>query len=497
MRPESVTDLDWSPEQARALGDDALDIWQEWLRRLPELPVNRAHTAEEVRAAVTFDVPAEPLSADRLRGYLRSLVMDWSMYPGHPGFMAYISGAGTVPAAPAELLAAALNQNVGGWRLAPAITEIERHLISWFAGRLGLPQRAGGLFTSGGAMATFIALKTARDAKAGWDIRSQGARGGPPLAFYASDEVHIVNDRAADMLGLGRDAVRHVPVDAQLRMRVDALSDAIQTDLAAGVKPIAVIATAGTVGTGAIDPLSAIADVCARHDLWFHVDGAYGGIAALVDELRPRFAGLERADSVAFDPHKWLYTPHSGGVVIVRDLQHLFDAFAVQPTYIWEDPEYTKRGMDYVQVGPQFSRGNYALKVWVSLLAHGWNAFARRIRHDIDLAAYLHRCADERPDFETIAPHGLSIACVRYVPPDLPVFDGREDYLNRLNERLMLDVQLHGRVFPSNAVVRGKFGLRACIVNFRTEAADVDALLDISAELGARIDAAMRPSLGI
>jgi glutamate/tyrosine decarboxylase-like PLP-dependent enzyme len=299
------------------------------------------------------------------------------------------------------------------------------------------------------------------------------------------------------MLGLGRDAVRRIPVDATLRMRVDALRDAINADIRAGVKPAVVIATAGTVATGAIDPLQEIADVCAQHELWFHVDGAYGGTAALVDELRPMFAGIERADSVAFDPHKWLYTPHSGGVVLVRDLQRLADAFSVQPTYIWEDPEYTRRGMDFVQFGPQFSRGNYALKVWVSLLAHGWDAFARRIRHDIELAAWLHRRASERPDFENIAPHGLSIACIRYVPPDLPDFEGREAYLNRLNERLMLDVQLHGRVFPSNAVIGGKFGLRACIVNFRTEAEDIEALLDVSAELGSRIDAEMRPALAL
>jgi aromatic-L-amino-acid/L-tryptophan decarboxylase len=493
-RPEPVQDLDWSPERARALGETALDLWEEWLSRLRELPVGRAHTAEEVRAAVALDIPEEPLAPDALNAHLRDLVLRWSMYPGHPGFMAYISGAGTVPAAPAELLAAAINQNVGGWRLSPAITEIERTLTNWFARRLHLPARAGGLFTSGGAMATFIALKAARDARAGWDIARQGARAGPPLAMYASDEVHVVNDRAADMLGLGRDAVRKVPVDRDLRMRTDGLRDAIARDLAAGVRPIAVIATAGTVATGAIDPLAEIADVCAAHDLWFHVDGAYGGVAALVDELRPGFAGIERADSVAFDPHKWLYTPHSGGVVLVSDLQRLADAFAVHPTYIWEDPEYTRRGMDHLQIGPQFSRGNYVLKVWVSLLAHGWGAYARRIRHDVDLAAYLHAAARQRSEFETLAPPGLSIACFRYVPPDLPDFDGRDAYLDRLNERLMLDIQLTGRVFPSNAVVHGRFCLRACIVNFRTEATDIDALLDVAADLGAKIDRELRPA---
>ena len=490
--PQPVTDLDWSPSRARALGDSVLDIWEELLVRLRDLPVGRARTAEEVRAAVTRDVPRDPLPSHDLAGYLRDVALEWSMYPGHPGFMAYISGAGTVPGAAADLLAAGLNQNVGGWRLAPAMTEIERHLTGWFAQRLGLGERAGGLFTSGGAMATFVGLKAARDAKAGWDIRALGTRAGPPLAFYASNEVHVVNDRAADMLGLGYEAVRHVPTDDMLRMRPDALRDAIERDLAADVRPIAVIATAGTVATGAIDPIAEIADICDRYGLWLHIDGAYGGVAALVEELRPLFSGIERADSIAFDPHKWLYTPHSGGVIVVSDLQRLHDAFSVQPTYIWEDPEYTRRGIDHVPMGPQFSRGSNAFKVWISLLAHGWDAYERRIAHDIELARYLERRAAERPEFETLAGGPLSIACFRYVPPDLPPSADREAYLDRLNERLMLDIQLHGRVFPSNAVIGGRFWLRACIVNFRTEAGDLDALLDVAAELGGKIAAELR-----
>ncbi|MGH7504421.1 MAG: pyridoxal phosphate-dependent decarboxylase family protein [Longimicrobiales bacterium] len=490
--PEPVNDLDWSPARARGLGESVLDIWEELLARLRELPVGRASTADEVRAAVTRDVPAQPLPADELARYLHDVALEWSMYPGHPGFMAYISGAGTVPGAAADLLAAALNQNVGGWRLAPALTEIERHLTGWFAHRLGLPDRAGGLFTSGGAMATFVGLKAARDAMAGWDVRALGTHAGPPLALYASDEVHVVNDRAADMLGLGKDAVRHIPTDNALRMRTGALRDAIERDIAAGIRPLAVIATAGTVATGAIDPLPEIADLCREFALWLHVDGAYGGIAAMVDELRPLFAGIERANSIAFDPHKWLYTPHSGGVIVVSDLQRLHDAFAVHPTYIWEDPEYTRRGVDHVPMGPQFSRGSYAFKVWISLLAHGWDAYERRIAHDVALARYLERRAAARPEFETLAGGPLSIACFRYVPPDLPPSDDREAYLNRINERLMLDIQLHGRVFPSNAVIGGRFWLRACIVNFRTEAADLDVLLDVAAELGGKIDLDMR-----
>lgn len=492
-RPAPVPDLDWSAARARRLGERVLEIWEELLERLPELPVRWPHTAAEVRAAVSVPVPDDPMEESSLVRYLRDLALRWSMYPGHPGFMAYVSGAGTVPGAAADLLAAALNQNVGGYRLSPAATELEWHLLRWFAERFGLPQTAGGLVTSGGAMAAFIGLKAARDAQAGWDIREAGVGAGPPLRFYASTEVHTVHDRAADMLGLGRDAVRMIPVDGELRMVVAELEAAIEEDVRNGYRPIAVVGTAGTVATGAIDPLAAIADVCARRELWFHVDGAYGGVAALVPELRAQFAGIERADSIAFDPHKWLYTPHSGGAIVVRDAQTLADAFAVHPTYIHEDKELTGAGIDLLTLGPQFSRGFQALKIWVSLVAHGWSAYERRIAHDVALARYLHDLARARPEFEVLAPQSLSIACFRYVPTPAPTGEGSEDYLNRLNERLMAEIQLQGRVFPSNAVVNGRFGLRACIVNFRTEAEDVEALLDSAAELGAQLDGEMRP----
>ncbi|MFQ5746206.1 MAG: pyridoxal phosphate-dependent decarboxylase family protein [Gemmatimonadota bacterium] len=498
-RPETVPDLDWSPERARELGEGVLDVWTEWLGRLRDLPVARTDTAGEVGAGVAIDIPDEPLPTADLLGYLRRLTFEHSMYPGHPGFVAYVSGAGTVPGAAADLLAAGLNQNVGGWRLSPGATEIERRLTRWFADRFGFPDTAGGLMTSGGAMASFAALKAARDLTAGGDVRREGIRGGPPLTMYGSTEVHTVNARAADMLGLGTSAFRQIPTDGDYRMRVDLLREAIERDLASGARPVAVVGSAGTVATGAIDPLDDLADVCAEHGLWLHLDGAYGAVASWVDDLRPLFRGIERADSIAFDPHKWLYTPHSGGALVVRDARHLSDAFSVHPSYVREDKELTGRGEDFLNHGPQFSRGFQALKVWVSLLAHGWNAYARRIAHDARLAAYLHERAAAHPDFEVVAPQSLSIACFRYVPPDLRT-DAKDRgnevvqaYMDALNERLMAAVQMDGRVYPSNAVLDGRFVLRACIVNFRTEAEDMDALLEVTSRLGARIDEEMRP----
>jgi aromatic-L-amino-acid decarboxylase len=491
--PEPVPDLDWDADRARRFADRTADLWQEFLGRLPSLPVSGSWSTEQVAAGVTRPIPEEPLPEDELFDYLREVVFDWSMYPGHPRFMAYISGAGTVPGAPAELLAAGLNMNAGGWRLAPSATEIELALVRWFAELFGLPASAGGLMVSGGAMANFVALKAARDAKAPWDVRNRGVPAGPQLTMYASQEVHVVTDRAADMLGLGIDAVRKVPVDGGYRVRMDLLRQAIREDREAGFHPIAVVASAGTVATGAIDPMEEIADLCREERLWFHVDAAYGGPAVLAEDLRPLFAGIERADSIAFDPHKWLYTPHSGGCVLVRDSSALVMSFAALAAYVYEDKELSGHGMDLGMMGPQFSRGFQALKVWISLLAHGRKAYARRISHDAELARYMGTQVEERPEFELATPVCLSICCFRYVPPGLGTSPNHEEYLNRLNQRLMTAIQLDGRAFCSNAVLGDQFVLRACIVNFRTEADDVDALLDVAAELGAELDAELRP----
>jgi aromatic-L-amino-acid decarboxylase len=499
-RPEPVAELDWDPHRARRFAERTVDLWEEWLRRLPDLPIHPGEQPADVRVAVARDVPDEPLPDDELFAYLRRAVFEHSAFTGHPRFMGYVTGAGTVPGAAADLLAAGINMNVGGFTLSPSATEIELCLMKWFADVFGLPEEtAGGLLVSGGAMANFVALKAARDARAGLDVRQAGVGDRPRMAIYASAEVHVTTPRAADMLGLGASAVRLLPVDEGYRMQIGALRDAIRHDRDEGIRPIVVVGTAGTVGTGAIDPLGEIAEVCTEYGLWFHVDGAYGGPAVLADDLRPLFAGIERADSIAFDPHKWLYTPHSGGCVLVRDMQHLADSFGAMASYVYQDAERMGHPFSFGMFGPQFSRGFQALKVWVSLLAHGRRAYGARISHDAELARYLGARVREREEFELSAPVGLSICCFRYVPPGLPGpgATGREAYLDHLNQRLMTEVQLDGRVFVSNAVLGERFVLRACIVNFRTESEDVDAVLDVAAEIGARVDAELRPaSLG-
>jgi glutamate/tyrosine decarboxylase-like PLP-dependent enzyme len=494
QRPRPERALDWPSAQARALGNEVLDIWTELLDRIgDDLPVARNRTAAEVAQAVALPIPADPMPLDELGDYLRRVVFDESMYPGHPGFVAYISGAGTVPGAAADLIAAGLNQNSGGWRLSPAASEIETHLMRWFAERLGMPAETSGYVTTGGAMANMIALTAARSRHAGWDVREVGMRAGPQLTVYVSSEVHDTVDRAVQMLGIGTAGMRHIATDGFLAMDVAALRVAIEADLEAGHRPIAVVGSAGTTGTGAIDPLDAIAGVCADYNLWFHVDGAYGGAAALTDALRHLFTGIERADSVGFDPHKWLYTPLAGACILVRDPASLKEAFAVHATYIVDDDEHTGWGADVYTISPHFSRSFAALKIWVSLLAHGWDAYERRIAHDVALAHYLHRRATDHPELEPMAEPGLSITCFRYVPADLVGRSEANDYLDELNERVMFDLQLGGRVFPSNAIIDGRFALRSCIVNFRTEADTMDELVAESVRIGRALDAGLRP----
>jgi aromatic-L-amino-acid decarboxylase len=496
-RPAPVPDLNWDPARARAFTDRAADMYQELLERLPDLPVSRRWTASEVREAVAFDIPDAPMSDDDLFDYLHRVVFDWSSFMGHPRFYAYITGAGTVPGAAADLLASGVNMNNGGWQLSGSATEIELQLGRWFATELfDLPEGSGGTLTSGGAMANFIALKAARDHRAGWDIRRLGVAGGPPLVLYLSEETHVVSERAADMLGLGTDHVRHVAVDDSFRMRVDALNAAIDEDLAAGRRPFAVVGSAGTVATGAVDLLPQIADVCAARDLWFHVDAAYGGPARLAPDLRPLMDGIERADSIAFDPHKWMYTPLVGGCVVMRDMAHLRESFDMYASYVVQDKDHTGHGLDLGRHSPNFSRQFASLKILVSLLAHGRSAYARRISQDAALARYLGDLVQEREDFELATPPSLSICCFRYVPSGIEtagIDAEREDYLSALNQELMTQIQSDGRAFCSNAILGGRFVLRVCIVNYRTEAGDVEALLDVAAELGAKLDAEMRP----
>ena len=485
--------LDWTADQARALGQQGLELWCELLRTLPERPVSSAWSPSALEA-ITPPIPEEPFSNDELVSFARS-VMELATYPGHPRFMGYICGAGTVPGAVADLLAAALNANAGGFRVGPGAITIETYLTGWFATEVfGLPEGAFGLFTSGGALANLIALKVARDVCGGAAVRERGVSG-IPMAVYASEEAHVVIDRAVDMLGMGSACLRKIPVDDAGRMRIDALERALEEDARAGVRPAAIVATAGTTATGAIDPVDEVAELAARRKTWFHVDGAYGAVACLSERLKPLFRGIERADSIAFDPHKWLSTPIGGGCLVAREPEKLKNSFGMPlPAYVRQDKERTGDGIDLGLYGPEFSRSFYAFKVFFSLLAHGRRPYAASIERNVDLVRYLAESVDTHPNMERMSDGKLSVCCFRYVPSTLR---GDDQALDALNERLMTELQVDGRAFCSGSVVRGRFALRACIVNFRTGKEDVDALLRVVEDIGRRTLAEIRPGKSV
>lgn len=342
-------------------------------------------------------------------------------------------------------------------------------------------------------MANFVGFLAGRRAKAGWDVRKLGMAGGRGQPrVYASAETHTWIHKAADLFGLGTDAIRWVPVDSSLRMDTAALRRLLAEDRARGDAPLLVVGTAGSVATGAIDPLGEIADICREEKLWFHVDGAYGGFAAALPEAPQDLKALARADSVAVDPHKWLYSPLEAGCALVRDPEALRDTFSYKPSYYHFEEFSEETFPNYNELGLQNSRGFRALKVWLGLLQAGREGAVQMIRDDIALSQEMARFVSSTPGLRLFT-QGLSIATFRYEPPDLSIGSSdRERYLNDLNTEILNRLQAGGEAYLSNAVLEGKFLLRACIVNFRTQSADVEALPALVARIGREADGELR-----
>jgi aromatic-L-amino-acid/L-tryptophan decarboxylase len=489
--------LDLNPDEFRALGHRLIDRIADFIDSLPARPVTPGESPPVVCEALGAARPVPERGADpaQLLDRAAGLLFDHSLFNGHPRFWGYITASPAPIGMLGDLLAAAVNQNVGAWSLSPMASEIEAQTVRWIAELIGYPADCGGLLVSGGNMANFVCFLAARQAKAGWDVRVTGMTGGEArhLRVYVSKETHTWIQKAADMFGLGTDSIRWIPTDDKLRMDAVALRQQIQDDVAASERPLMVVGTAGSVSTGAIDPLPEIAAICREHDVWFHVDGAYGGFAAALPDAPPDLRGLSEADSVAVDPHKWLYAPLEAGCVLVRDPARLREAFAYHPPYY----HFGVEAINYLDYGPQNSRGFRALKVWLALQQVGRAGYARLISDDIQLARVLYQRVSDHPDLQPVT-QDLSIATFRYVPPDLRANLGAEPvehYLNELNRELLTRLQNGGEVYVSNAVIGGKFVLRACIVNFRTSLADVEALPEIVARIGREADAVLRPKL--
>jgi glutamate/tyrosine decarboxylase-like PLP-dependent enzyme len=488
--------LTMTPAEFRDVGHRLVDLIAERLAAVPERPLTPHESPAQVRGVIDAErpLPTRGEAAADLIATAAEQLFEHSLFNGHPRFFGYITSSPAPIGMFGDFLAAAVNQNVGAWNLSPLATEIECQAVRWMAELIGFPERAGGLFVSGGNMANFVGVLAARAASAGWDVRAQGVGHGS-LVLYGSAETHTWIEKASDLFGFGTNAVRWIPTDAQQRMDVDALRRAIEADRRSGLQPFLVVGTAGSVSTGAVDPLPQIAAVCREHALWFHVDGAYGAVAAQVAGAPEDLRGLSLADSVAVDPHKWLYAPLEAGCVLVRDPEALRRAFSYHPPYYHFDEQVT----NFFERGPQNSRGFRALKVWLALRQVGRDGYHRMIADDMLLAQHLYDLVAQHPELEP-ATQALSIATFRYVPPDLHASIGSaptEVHLDRLNRELLVAVERSGEAFLSSAVVRGRFVLRACIVNFHTSLDDVERLLRLVEQQGRQVDAALRRELPV
>ena len=500
LRPDVTdrqTSLDVDPEAFAAVGHKLVDDIAALLASMRERPVTSNATPEGVRAALPADrrLPEEGAELGDLVGSTFETLVPHSTYNGHPRFFGYITGSPAPAGMLADFLGAALNPNMGAWSLSPMASEIEAQAVRWVAELVGFPAGGDGIFVSGGNVANMLGFWAARAAKADWDVRGEGMRAesGGVLRAYVPRGTHTWIEKAADLSGLGTESIRWVETDREGRVDLAALETAIEADAAAGDRPFMVVGTAGSVSTGVIDPLPALRALCDRHGLWFHVDGAYGAFAAAAPNAPDDLRGLALADSVALDPHKWLYAPAEVGCTLVRDPAALSRAFSYRPDYY----RFDGGGHNYFERGIQNSRGFRALKVWMQLRQAGAAGYRRMIAEDIELALRFHAIADEHAELQALT-HSLSITTYRFVPADLA---RRLDephvgaYLNELNRQIQDRMERDGRAFVSHAVLDGVHALRMCIVNFRTTLEDVQALAEISVELGREVDGQLRSRL--
>jgi aromatic-L-amino-acid decarboxylase len=489
MRREAP--LEMSGDEFKKLGHALVDRIAAFLDTLPDRRVTNADSPQTIRSLLGPDaLPEKGAEADTLLGETASLLIEHSLFNGHPRFWGYITSSAAPIGALADLLAASVNPNVGAAALSPVASEIEAQSIRWIADLIGYPRNCGGILVSGGNMANFTCFLAARRTRASWDVHKEGMSGGKRLVVYATQETHTWIEKAVELFGLGAAAIRRAKTLANQQMDVASLEQLIAEDRAAGHEPFMVVGTAGSVSTGVTDPLPRIAEICRRHQLWFHVDGAYGAPAAVLPDASAELLGLRDADSVALDPHKWLYAPLEAGCALVRDSAHLRRTFSHHPVYYKSEEGEPDPGIDYHEFGLQNSRGFRALKVWLALRQVGRAGYIRMIGDDIALAQSMFEAVGRNPELEAGTRH-LSIATFRYVPKDLR--GGTDEaYINKLNEALLTRVQDSGEAFVSHAVIDGKHLLRACIVNFRTRTVDVEALPEIVVKHGRMLDAEMR-----
>jgi len=475
---ETLDPTNW--DELRAIGHKMFDDMMDHLASLRDQPAWQPMPSH-VKQSFAGALPLEPTPvADVYQEFVEN-VRPFTNGNRHPRFWGWVQGTGTPLAMLADMLASGINPHLAGFNQAPAL--VEHQVLSWLTELMGMPASSTGVLGSGGTMANIVGLVVARHAKAGFDVRELGVQGSTPrLIAYGSSETHGWAQKAVELLGLGNQSLRRIPVDAEYRIDIPRLLAAIEADRREGYRPFCVIANAGTVNTGAIDDLEALAAICREQDLWFHVDGAFGALARLSPELAPLVKGIELADSVAFDLHKWMYLPFEIACTLVRDAKAHRDAFTLAPSYLAETTRgVIAGGLPFADRGLELTRSFKALKVWMSLKAHGVKAFARLIDQNVHQARYLAALVASHANLELLAPVALNIVCLRYVQNDVS-----DSNLNAINQEILLRIQESGLAVPSGTVLGGRYAIRVAITNHRSRREDFDLLVRSVVDIAAR-----------
>lgn len=498
-------DQDWynpdlSPEAFRDLGYQVVDMIADYLATIRDVPVFPQTTAEDVAQVFDEPLPEDGQDPQAVVEAFTEQILPHTTHLGSPRYFGFVNGSGTHIGILAEAMAAALNMNTGGWKASPAATEVERRTLAWLAELIGYAPESGGLLTSGGTMANVTAIATALRTTARYDLMAHGLqdpqRTGSFRLYMSDHEGHVSIKRVADLLNLGRDAIRRVPSHADFTMDVAALERMIEADKARGDWPFCVVAQAGSINVGAIDPLDDIARVCREQGLWFHVDGACGAVGAMLPKKKALYRGMEKADSVTLDPHKWLYIPYECGAVLVRQSEKLRQAFSMAASYLQGTLPTERTGYQFFERGPQMSRGFRALKLWMTLKHYGAEGYRKLLRQNNRCAVHLDALVRAADDFEALHEPTLYIYSFRYAPPKYRAraAQSAEDraavdaYLDVLNQRIADAIQASGFAFLMTTQIHGRTVLRLSICSHRTTPADIEAVFAKLRALGEELD---------
>ena len=491
------TPIEISKEDFRQAGYQLVDAISEFISSIDQKPVTTAESPKQIRQILgTETLPENGIPLPELMSKTTDLLLNHSLLNGHPKFLGYITSSPAPIGALADLLAATVNPNVGANILSPMATAIEKQTIKWLAEFIGVSPAYGGILVSGGNMANFTAFLAARTAKAPKNLKKDGLwKIAAEMIVYCPKTTHTWIEKAAVLFGHGSESIRWIPTDAENKMDNAILIQTLDEDIKQGLKPFMVVGTAGDVSTGVVDDLAGIAAICKKYDLWFHIDGAYGIPAAAIPEYKQLFEGIVDADSLALDPHKWLYAPLEVGCTLVKNPQHLIDTYSSHPVYYNFGTSEDEPSLNFYEYGFQNSRGFRALKVWMAMQQVGSIGYVKMINEDIELAKHFFEEAKKHAELEAVT-HNLSITTLRYIPEGYFQSEKLDEvYVNTLNEKLLNVLQNGGEVFLSNAVVFEKYCLRGCIVNFRTSKKDIEEIIEIIVREGRKLHKQLQDSM--